>query len=67
MSNLEIIEELCRICEAYSFIVKVQAEALEQMGAAVMEEERADVSRCLTALIGSEEAPDEIETNLNKE
>lgn len=60
VSNLEIIEELCRICEAQSFIIKAQASALEQVGAAVMEEERADVSRALTALIGSDETPDNL-------
>lgn len=59
MSNLQIIEELCRICEAQSFIIKAQAEALEQIGAVVMEEERADVGRALSALIGHDEAPDE--------
>ena len=59
VSNLKIIEELCRICEAQSFIIKAQAEALEQVGAVVMEEERADVGRALTALIGHDEAPDE--------
>lgn len=55
MSNLQIIEELCRICEAQSFIIKAQAEALAQMGASVMEEERADVDRALSALIEREE------------
>lgn len=59
MSNLQIIEELCRICEAQSFIIKAQAEALEQVGAAAMEEERADVGRAISALIGHDEAPDE--------
>ena len=59
MSNLQIIEELCRICEAQSFIIKAQAEALEQVGAVVMEEERADVGRAFSALIGHDEAPDE--------
>lgn len=58
MSNLQIIEELCRICEAKSFIIKAQADALEQVGAVVMEEERADIGRSLTALIGAEEWPD---------
>lgn len=58
MSNLQIIEELCRICEAQSHIIKTQAGALAQLGAVVMEEERADVERCLTALIGHDEAPD---------
>ena len=32
MSNLQIIEELCRICEAQNFIIKAQAEALAQVG-----------------------------------
>lgn len=61
MSNLQIIEELCRICEAQSYIIKAQAAALAQVGAVVMEEERADVGRALTALIGSGETPDEAE------
>lgn len=60
MSNLQIIEELCRICEAQSFIIKAQASALAQVGAVVMEEERADVSRALTALIGHDETPDHL-------
>lgn len=60
MSNLQIIEELCRICEAQSFIIKAQASALAQVGAVVMEEERADVSRALTALIGRDETPDHL-------
>lgn len=59
MSNLQIIEELCRICEAQSFIIKAQADALAQVGAVVMEEERADVGRALAALIGHGEYPDE--------
>lgn len=61
VSNLQIIEELCRICEAQSHIIKAQADALAQMGAVVMEEERADVGRALTALIGHDEIPDEAE------
>lgn len=61
MSNLQIIEELCRICEAQSFIIKAQASALAQVGAVVMEEERADVDRSLTALTGHDETPDEAE------
>lgn len=61
VSDLQIIEELCRICEAQSFIIKAQADALAQVGAVVMEEERADVGRALTALIGHDEVPDEAE------
>lgn len=67
VSNLQIIEELCRICEAQSFIIKAQADALEQVGAVVMEEERADVSRALTALIGHDEAPELPETDQDNE
>ena len=55
MSNLQIIEELCRICEAQSAIIRAQADALAQMGVAILEEERADVGRCLDALVGSGE------------
>lgn len=61
VSNLQIIEELCRICEAQRFIIKAQADALEQVGAVVMEEERADVGRALNALIGHDEAPDVVD------
>jgi len=66
VSNLQIIEELCRICEAQSFIIKAQADALAQVGAVVMEEERADVGRALTALIGNDEVPDEAEAEAAK-
>ena len=61
MSNLQIIEELCRICEAQNYTTKAQADALAQVGAVVLEEERADVGRALTALIGRDEIPDEAE------
>ena len=50
MSNLQIIEELCRICEAQSVIIKAQADMLAQYGAVVMEEERANVNCALAAL-----------------
>lgn len=61
MSHLQTIEELCRICEAQSRIIKAQAEALEQLGAVVVEEERADVGRALAALIGQDEIQNEEE------
>lgn len=51
MSNLQIIEELCRICEAQNCIIKAQADVLAQFGSAVMEEERADIGQALSALI----------------
>ena len=59
MSGAGIIEELCRICEAQSRIIKAQADALAQVGDAVMEEERANAGRALTALIGFDGTPDD--------
>lgn len=59
MSNLQIIEDLCRICEAQSHIIRVQADALAQVGVVVMEEERADMDRALAALIGHDEVQNE--------
>lgn len=56
-SEHQVIEELCRICEALNHIVKVQASALAQLGAAVLEEERAEADRALAAVIGNDETP----------
>ena len=42
MSNLQIIEELCKINAAQADIITAQAAALEQLGAVCMEEERAE-------------------------
>lgn len=55
MSNLQVIEDLCRICEIQNSIIKAQADALAQHGAVVLEEERAAVGRALAALVGAEE------------
>lgn len=59
MSNLEIIEELCGICAAQNEIIRAQSTALENLGAVVMEEKRAEVEARFTAMIGAGEAPDE--------
>lgn len=59
MSNLQMIAELCRICEAQNHIINAQAEALAQMDAVVMEAERADTGLALTALTGCGEMPDD--------
>lgn len=61
MSNLQIIEGLCRICEAQNHIIRVQASALSQLGAVVLEEERAAVARSLSDLIGSDEPSEGVE------
>lgn len=48
MNNLQLIEELCGICEQQSRIILAQAAALEQVGAVVMEEERGKVNQRLS-------------------
>ena len=58
VSNLQIIEELCGICDAQVRIIRAQAAALEQLGAVVMEEERVEADQRMTALLGRGEAPD---------
>jgi len=58
VSNLQIIAELCKICNDQSRIISAQAAALEQLGAVCMEEERAEVEQRKTLLIGRDEAPD---------
>lgn len=60
MSNLQIIEKQYEIIELQNKIIRAQAEALEQLGAAVMEEERAIAYEQYTRLLGSGEYPDKI-------
>ena len=55
MSNLQIIEELCKINAAQADIITAQAAALEQLGAVCMEEERAETLRRLSSLIDGRE------------
>ncbi|WP_298023756.1 hypothetical protein [uncultured Dysosmobacter sp.] len=61
MSNLQIIQELCGICDMQNRIIRAQSDALAQLGAVVMEEERAEAADRLTALLGRDEVPDEYE------
>lgn len=58
MNATELIDRLTAIVKLQADIIKVQADALAQVGAVVMEEERADAGRALAALIGRDEAPD---------
>lgn len=44
MNSWETIRELCAICEAQNNIIKAQSDALAQVGAVVMEEEKAAVA-----------------------
>lgn len=50
---LQTINDLCSICEEQLTIIKAQADALAQMGAVVLEEERLALEkRCKTAIGG---------------
>ena len=57
-SNLQIIEAQYEIIELQNKIIKAQAEALEQYGAVVMEEERAAAYAEYCRFLGANEAPD---------
>ena len=61
MSNLQIIAQQYDIIRQQNEIIKAQAEALEQLGALCMEEERAQVMQQYDWLLGSNEAPDCVE------
>lgn len=50
MSEIQVIEELCSICEAQNAIIRTQASALAQMGAVMLEEERDRIDRRLAAV-----------------
>ncbi len=65
MSQAELIDRLTGICIRQAEIIKAQAEVLEQVGAMVMEEERADIGRTLTDLIGHDETPDAVQAEAN--
>lgn len=60
MSNLQIICELCCICEKLVMVVQSQSEALALQGVIVMEEERAEALGRYHALLGHDEVPDEM-------
>lgn len=51
---LQTIKELCSICEAQRTMIAAQADALAQMGAVVMEEERLALERRCESVIGGE-------------
>lgn len=57
MSNLKIIEELCGICSIQNKIIEAQSAALEQMGATLMENEKAEAYARFNALVRDDESP----------
>ena len=57
MSNLRIIEELSKIVEVQSIIIRAQNLRLGELGAVFMEDEIAKADEQVRRLLGSEEAP----------
>ena len=55
MSNTEVIRELCEIIKAQDRVICAQSEALEQLGAIVMEEEKAALAQRCELLEGIEQ------------
>lgn len=53
MNSWETIRELCAICEAQNNIIKAQSDALAQVGAVVMEEEKAAVAERYALFLGN--------------
>lgn len=60
MSNLDIIQTLSGIVEQQNIIIRAQAEALHQLGAACMEEETKRVNDLYRFYLGSGEMPDTV-------
>ena len=56
MSDNETVRELCAICEKQNEIIKAQSAALEQLGAALLEDEKAAVAARFNALMGCDES-----------
>ena len=59
MSNSETVRELCTICEMQNSIIRAQSDALSQLGAMVMEEEKAAVAERYAMLVGNSEPSEE--------
>ena len=55
MSNLEIIETMGDIIEKQNHIIRQQASALAQLGAACMEDEIQAVNSLVTCFLGRQE------------
>ena len=59
MDNSETIRELCTICEMQNNIIRVQSDALTQVGAIIMEEEKAAAAERYAALLGDSASSEE--------
>lgn len=51
---LQTVKDLCSICEEQQTIIRAQADALAQMGAVVLEEERLALEKRCETVIGGE-------------
>lgn len=57
MSNLQIIEALTDIVSKQSEIIRIQADALAQVGAVCAEEQIVSVDSQISQLLGADELP----------
>ena len=57
MSNLQIIEALTDIVSKQSEIIRIQADALAQVGAVCAEEQTVSVDSQIGQLLGADELP----------
>lgn len=57
MSNLQIIEALTDIVSRQSEIIRIQADALAQVGAVCAEEQIVSVDSQISQLLGADELP----------
>lgn len=58
MSNLQMIEALCTLCEEQSRIIRAMALRLGELGDAALKDEIAEADARYRQIIGSEEWPD---------
>lgn len=58
MSNLQMIEALCTLCEEQSRIIRAVALRLGELGDAALKDEIAEADARYRQIIGSEEWPD---------
>lgn len=59
MSNLQMIEALCFLCEEQSRLIRAMALRLGELGDTALEDEIAKTDACYRRIIGSEEWPEQ--------
>lgn len=58
MSNLQMIEALCTLCEEQSRLIRAMALRLGELGDTALQDELAATDRRYREIIGSNEAPE---------